>query len=133
MRQRLLLLNPPAPSPVFRDCYCSGHTKGRLAAHPLDLQMQSGFFSDGEFRLEFIDAIQEGLSVRGALDRIGSFAPDAILTLVGDVVLAHDAAFLEQIKAAGVPDSLAPWAKGFLTSAQWVELVYRSLDKQNKS
>jgi glyoxylase-like metal-dependent hydrolase (beta-lactamase superfamily II) len=39
---------------------------------------------------------------------------------------------LEQIKAAGVPDSLAPWTKGFLTSAQWLELVYRSLDMQNK-
>ena len=37
---------------------------------------------------------------------------------------------LEQIKAAGVPDSMAPWTKGFLNAGQWLELVYRSLEKQ---
>jgi cyclase len=40
---------------------------------------------------------------------------------------------LDQIKAAGVPDSLSPWAKGFMTPAQWVELVYRSLVKAKQS
>jgi len=98
-RKRLLLLNPPAPAPVFRDCYCSGYAKGRLTVHPLDLQIQSGFFQDTEFHVEYIDAVQEGLSVREALRRIGSFAPEAILTLVGDVVLEHDARFLEQVRA----------------------------------
>jgi cyclase len=36
---------------------------------------------------------------------------------------------LEQIKAAGLPDSFAPWTKGFLPTPQWLELVYRSLKK----
>jgi glyoxylase-like metal-dependent hydrolase (beta-lactamase superfamily II) len=36
---------------------------------------------------------------------------------------------LEEIKTAGVPDSLAAWANGFLKPAQWLELVYRSLEK----
>jgi cyclase len=37
---------------------------------------------------------------------------------------------LEQIKAAGLPASFAPWTKGgFLTTPQWLELVYRSLKK----
>jgi glyoxylase-like metal-dependent hydrolase (beta-lactamase superfamily II) len=37
---------------------------------------------------------------------------------------------LDQIKAAGIPVSLAPWTKGgFLTTPQWLELVYRSLKK----
>jgi glyoxylase-like metal-dependent hydrolase (beta-lactamase superfamily II) len=36
---------------------------------------------------------------------------------------------LDQIKAAGLPKAFDPWAKGFLTTAQWVELVYRSLKK----
>jgi len=31
--------------------------------------------------------------------------------------------------SAGVPDSLAAWANGFLKPAQWLELVYRSLEK----
>ena len=37
---------------------------------------------------------------------------------------------LDQIKVAGVPDSMAPWTKGFLTPARWLELVYRSLDRK---
>jgi cyclase len=36
---------------------------------------------------------------------------------------------VEQIKAAGLPERFAPWAKGFFTAPQWLELVYRSLDK----
>ncbi len=97
-RMRLLLLNPPAPVPVFRDCYCSGYTKGRLAVHPLDLQVQSGFFRDAEFHVEYLDAVQEGLTARETLSRIGSFAPDAVLALVGDVVLEHDARLLAEIR-----------------------------------
>ncbi len=37
---------------------------------------------------------------------------------------------LEQIKAAGLPDRFGPWAKGFFTVPQWLELVYRSLNKK---
>jgi glyoxylase-like metal-dependent hydrolase (beta-lactamase superfamily II) len=37
---------------------------------------------------------------------------------------------LEQIKAAGLPDRFTPWTKGFLTTPQWLELVYRSLEKK---
>jgi hypothetical protein len=36
---------------------------------------------------------------------------------------------LDAIKAAGVPDKLAPWKTGFLKASQWLELVYRSLEK----
>lgn len=35
---------------------------------------------------------------------------------------------LDEIKAAGVPDSLAAWANGFIKAPQWLELVYRSLN-----
>jgi glyoxylase-like metal-dependent hydrolase (beta-lactamase superfamily II) len=41
-----------------------------------------------------------------------------------------EAKTLEQIKAAGLPERFAPWTKGFFTAPQWVELVYRSLDKK---
>jgi len=37
---------------------------------------------------------------------------------------------LEQIKAAGLPDRFAPWAKGFMTAPRWLELVFQSLEKQ---
>jgi cyclase len=36
---------------------------------------------------------------------------------------------LDEIKAAGLPESLEVWAKGFLKGPQWLELVYRSLEK----
>jgi glyoxylase-like metal-dependent hydrolase (beta-lactamase superfamily II) len=36
---------------------------------------------------------------------------------------------LDEIRAAGVPDSLAAWANGFMKAPQWLELVYRSLEK----
>ena len=37
---------------------------------------------------------------------------------------------VEQIKAAGLPERFAPWTKGFFTTPQWLELVYRSLGKK---
>jgi cyclase len=39
---------------------------------------------------------------------------------------------LDQIKAAGLTEGLKPWAKGFMTADQWLELVYRSLDRAGK-
>jgi len=36
---------------------------------------------------------------------------------------------LDEIKATGLPERLAPWANGFLKAPQWLELVYRSLEK----
>ena len=40
-----------------------------------------------------------------------------------------DGKTLEQIKAAGLPETFAPWTKGFFTTPQWLELVYQSLKK----
>ncbi len=36
---------------------------------------------------------------------------------------------LDEIKAAGLPPGLEPWAKGFMKGPRWLELVYRSLEK----
>ncbi len=37
---------------------------------------------------------------------------------------------LEQVKAAGLPQRFDSWAKGFMSTPRWLELVYRSLEKQ---
>jgi glyoxylase-like metal-dependent hydrolase (beta-lactamase superfamily II) len=37
---------------------------------------------------------------------------------------------LDEIKAAGIPEGLQAWAKGFMKASQWLELVYRSLEKK---
>jgi cyclase len=36
---------------------------------------------------------------------------------------------LEAIQAAGMPDRFTPWTKGFMPVPGWLELVYRSLEK----
>jgi radical SAM superfamily enzyme YgiQ (UPF0313 family) len=93
-------LNPPASRAVFRDCYCSGASKGSIYIHPLDLQIQSGFFDDEDFKLEFIDAVFERLRPAEALKRIEAFLPDSILSLVGHACFDSDAAFLHRVKTA---------------------------------
>ena len=108
-RHRLLLLNPPAPQPVFRDCYCSGISKGSFFIHPLDLQIQSGFFPEVDFQLEFIDAVFERLKPPEVLKRIKAFNPDSILSLVGHAFFDCDAAFLLQVR------TVLPSAKLYLS------------------
>ncbi len=36
---------------------------------------------------------------------------------------------LKEIQAAGMPERFAPWSKGFMPVSGWLELVYRSLEK----
>ena len=36
---------------------------------------------------------------------------------------------LEEIQAGGMPERFAPWTKGFMPVKGWLELVYRSLEK----
>lgn len=68
----------------------------------------------------------------------GPVAGQAELKAFRDM-LAESAAFvrgkmkagktLDEIKAEGLPASLEVWAKGFMKGPQWLELVYRSLEK----
>ena len=37
---------------------------------------------------------------------------------------------LEQVKAAGLPERFESWSKGFMSTPRWLELVYRSLERQ---
>jgi cyclase len=39
---------------------------------------------------------------------------------------------LEQIKAAGLPETWKPWGAGFIKTDQWIELIYRSLKNSGK-
>ncbi|HEX2696042.1 MAG TPA: MBL fold metallo-hydrolase, partial [Acidobacteriota bacterium] len=40
---------------------------------------------------------------------------------------------LEEIQAAGMPERFAPWTKGFMPVPGWLELVYRSLEKNKRA
>ncbi len=39
---------------------------------------------------------------------------------------------LDEIKAAGLPPILEPWAKGFMKGPRWLELVYQSLEARKE-
>ena len=39
---------------------------------------------------------------------------------------------LPRIQSEGLPERFAPWSKGYLSTPQWLELVYRSLEKQKQ-
>ena len=39
---------------------------------------------------------------------------------------------VDEIKAAGLTPDLEPWSKGFMNAPRWLELVYRSLEKNGK-
>lgn len=108
-KHRLLLLNPPAVRPVFRDCYCSGPSKGAFFIHPLDLQIQSGYFANGDFQLEFIDAVLEKRNPNKTLEMIKEFRPDTILALVGHHLFENDHAFFSHLK------SVSPHIRFFLS------------------
>ena len=100
----MLFLNPPASQTVFRDCYCSGAAKGPFSIHPLDLQLQSGYFSEKKFSAAFIDAVFERLNAFQTFKKIESFKPDVILSLVGDAFLEKDLVFLNRLKSL-LPDT----------------------------
>jgi cyclase len=40
---------------------------------------------------------------------------------------------LEQIKAAGLPETWKSWGTGFIKTDQWIELIYRSLSRQGST
>ena len=39
---------------------------------------------------------------------------------------------LDEIRTAGLTPDLEPWSKGFMNAPRWLELVYRSLEKNGK-
>ncbi|MCB1152633.1 radical SAM protein [bacterium] len=98
-RHKVLLLNPPARGNVGRDGYTSGPAKGPFLFQPMDLQIQSGFLAAANFRLEFLDAVYEGLSPEQCLGRIRKIAPSSVLGLVGVAFKRQDAAFYKALKA----------------------------------
>ena len=101
---RILLLNPPARGPVFRDGYCSGFGKGPFSVHPLDLLIQSGYFIGPPFSMSYLDAVAGGLTPQQTLGRIRNIRPKTILALVGEAMLGEDARFLSRVKA-GHPEA----------------------------
>lgn len=96
MKKKILLLNPPGKERYLRDQYCSSVAKSDYYHPPVDLLYQSGYFS-GTWEILVLDAISQEISSDKALSEILSFAPSAVLSLVGSGSWKADMAFLEKI------------------------------------
>jgi radical SAM superfamily enzyme YgiQ (UPF0313 family) len=94
---KILFLNPPSTQQVFRDCYCSDISKGPFFIHPLDLQVQSGWFAQAGYEIEFIDAVIEHADAEEITRRILLLKADVVLSLIGEAVYENDCRFLNEL------------------------------------
>jgi radical SAM superfamily enzyme YgiQ (UPF0313 family) len=124
---RVLLLNPPGQRTYIRDYFCSKTTKSNYLFHPIDLVMLSGRVASAH-DTAVLDCIAEELSPEAADARIDTFAPDAIVSLVGSVSWPEDREFLRAQAALGrrviaIGDVLHENADERLRDEPWLEAV----------
>lgn len=99
MRKRILLLNPPYPSPIIRDNYCCFTAKSGYQWAPTDLLYISGILNgDKRFDVYVIDAPGERASEETTRTRIMQIAPDIICCLTGTVSFEKDMSFMKMVK-----------------------------------
>lgn len=100
VRPRLLFLNPPAPSVVIRDYYCSKTSRSNYLFPPSDFVMQSGILGEA-FQLHFLDAVRDRLSPAATIDMVNELAPEIIFFLAGAVNHPGDLEFVATLAAPG--------------------------------
>ncbi|MBK7862027.1 MAG: radical SAM protein [Archangiaceae bacterium] len=83
---------------MLRDYACGETTKADYYWAPIDLLVLSGLLRDHDVRV--LDAAAEPLTRAQALERATAAAPEVVFTLTAAVTLAHDDAFLSELKAA---------------------------------
>jgi len=105
-RPRVLLLNPPGDKLYIRDYYCSKVSKTYYLPQPVDLLIQSSFFSEDKYELKVIDSIASKWNAQQTIVHVQAFKPDVVIGLMGAVSLPEDEEFYvrlhEQIPEAHV-------------------------------
>jgi cyclase len=66
----------------------------------------------------------------GSVDQLKSFRQMLFDTAAIVRKQKNEGKTIEQIKAAGLPESFNPWTHGYFTTPQYLELVYSSLEKK---
>lgn len=122
---RVLLLNPPGERVYIRDYFCSKTTKSNYLFHPVDLLVMSGILAE-QHEVAVLDCMAERLEPQAARERIDTFAPGAIVSLVGSVSWNEDRAFLAEQAASGrrvlaIGDVLHENAATRLAEEPWLE------------
>lgn len=98
MKKKVLLLNPPYPSPIIRDNYCCFTAKSGYQWAPTDLLYLSGILNGNkDFNVSVIDAPGEKASQESVKSKILKMKPDIICCLTGTVSFEGDMAFMKDI------------------------------------
>lgn len=98
MKTKILLLNPPYPSPIIRDNYCCFTSKSGYQWAPTDLLYLSGILNaDKGFAVSVIDAPGERAPSSAVEARILKMKPNIICCLTGTVSFEADMAFIKTV------------------------------------
>lgn len=110
MKKKLLLLNPPYPSPIIRDNYCCFTSKSGYQWAPTDLLYLSGILNGNrDFDVSVIDAPGERAVSTAVEAKILKIMPDIICCLTGTVSFEEDMLFMK-----GIMDKLGKQTKLFV-------------------
>lgn len=93
---RVLLLNPPASSPVLRDYYCSTRPKANYYWQPIDLLCQAAQLG-GRARFMILDAAAQQTPAKQARKIVQAYQPEAIYCLASTLSFQEDMVFLKKI------------------------------------
>ncbi len=103
----VLVLNPPANQPVFRDHYCSSEAKSTYLWQPLDLQIQALWLRSHGLRVTAIDSIAEDLSFEAVMERVKAVRPTHVLILTSIRSWKQDRALCAPLRELGVKRIIA--------------------------
>lgn len=98
-REKILLVNPPASTKIFRDNYCSFSSKADYYWPPIDLLVLSGILSES-YDVQMIDAIGENVDSEECLQRIRNTTARAIFFITGTASWKNDHQFMKLCKEA---------------------------------
>lgn len=96
---KILFLNPPGNKIFIRDYYCSKVSKAYYLPQPVDLLIQTSFFSKEKYELKVLDCIADKISIEKAHSLSKEFEPDFIIGLLASVSLKQDVPFYTQLRA----------------------------------
>ena len=98
-KTKIVLFNPPGDKIYIRDYYCSKVSKAYYLPQPVDLLIQSAFFTEDQYEITVIDAIAEKKNTPQVLNELTKINPDLIIGMLGSVNLENDAQVYAKIRS----------------------------------
>lgn len=127
-KSKIVLFNPPGSKIYIRDYYCSKVSKAYYYPQPVDLLMQSAYFSEEKYDLTVIDAIAEKKSLDEVLIQLSNIQPELIIGLLGSVSLEEDLKVYARVKSALPNVKIACSGDALLENHEYKLRTYSWLD-----